>query len=277
MLSVACGLGAPTRQIPPPDPEQLLKDRPYELLEPDGTEPAPLIVALHGQGGGGREIADDLELTPLVKARRFYLAMPDGTANQAGYQWWNATTDGLPPYDRVYLKALIEDALKKHAIDPKRVYVVGFSIGAFMAHRLACDDSPEIAAIMSLSGAATRDPEQCPTTSPVSAVEIHGDHDDVIDYYGGPMIGGAQSGPSARDTVRLWAGNDHCTGLLTDVERLDLTPDLAGSETKRQAYTGCPAGVDVELWTVVGGGHWQTLQPDFGGRLVDWLYAHPKP
>ena len=275
VVCVSC-FGPPTRPIPAADPVQLLKDRPYDLLAPDGTDPAPLIVALHGQGGGGPEIGNDLMLTALVKERGFYLALPDGTSNEAGYSWWNATTNGLPPYDRVYLKALIEDVQKKHAIDPKRVYLVGFSIGAFMAYRLACDDAPAIAAVMSFSGAATRDPEQCPTSSAVSVAEVHGDHDDVIDYYGGPFIGGAQSGPSARDTVKLWAGNDHCTGQLADVDRIDYTPDLPGSETKRQAYAGCPAGVSVELWTVEGGAHANNNYPTLGALIVDWLYAHPK-
>ena len=42
---------------------------------------------------------------------------------------------------------------KEYEIDPKRVYIIGHSNGAFMAHRLAHDHSGTIAAIVSLAGA----------------------------------------------------------------------------------------------------------------------------
>ena len=256
----------------------MLKERPYALdAPPDTTTPSPLLVVLHGQGGTGTEIAQDLELRPLVATRNFWLAMPDGTLSRTGTTW-NAGTVDLPPYDRIYLPALIDDVAAKHAIDPKRVYVVGYSIGALMAHRVGCDISPKIDAVMSFAGAVTSVASLCATTSPVSVVELHGDRDDVITYDGGPFVNGVQSAPSAHDTVATWARNNACTGPLRSTgDTLDVDPDVAGSETAIEAYGGCPLGIDVELWTMHGSGHSPNLTPDFGTRVIDWLTAHPKP
>jgi polyhydroxybutyrate depolymerase len=277
ILGVACDI--PQATLPSKDPAVVLKERPYVLdAPPDPTTPSPLLVVLHGQGGSGQEIAQDLDLRPLVATRNFWLAMPDGTFSRSGVATWNAGTIDLPPYDRLYLAALIDDVAAKHAIDPKRVYVVGYSIGAFMAHRLACDISPKIAAVMSLAGAVTSVASLCATTSPVSVVELHGDHDDVITYDGGPFVNGAQTAPSAHDTVATWARNNRCAGQLVSTgATLDLDPDVAGSETAMDAYQGCPAGIDVQLWTMRGSGHSPNLTPGFGTRVIDWLYAHPKP
>jgi polyhydroxybutyrate depolymerase len=277
LLGAACDV--PHGTVASKDPAVILKERPYGLdAPPDTTTPSPLLVVLHGQGGSGLEIAQDLDLRPLVATRNFWLAMPDGTFNRAGVATWNAGTVDLPPYDRIYLAALIDEVAAKHAVDPKRVYVVGYSIGAFMAHRLACDVSPKLAAIMSFAGAVTSVASSCATTSPVSVVELHGDHDDVITYDGGPFVNGVQSSPSAHDTVATWARNDACTGhLLSTGVALDLDPDVAGSETAIDAYEGCPRGIDVQLWTMRGSGHSPNLTPGFAARVIDWLYAHPKP
>ena len=277
LLGAACDVRQGT--VESKDPAVILKERPYSLDAPEDARTAsPLVVVLHGQGGSGQEIGTDLELRPLAAARNFWLAMPDGTFNRAGVSTWNAGTIDLPPYDRIYLAALIDDVAAKHPIDPKRVYVVGYSVGAFMTHRLACDISPKIAAIISLAGAVTSVQSQCATTSPVSVVEVHGDHDDVITYDGGPFVNGVQSSPSAHDTVATWARNDACTGpLLSTGVALDLDRDIAGSETAIDAYGACPKGIEVQLWTLRGSGHSPNLTPDFGTRVIDWLYAHPKP
>ena len=279
-LSLVCCAGPGAPDYTPPDAATLLKARPYLLHGPTNGSPAPLVVALHGYGGSGAEIGDDLQLTALAAAQGFWLALPDGTVGYNGGSFWNATTTGYPPFDAPYLAAVIGDVVKQHAIDPKRIYVVGYSIGAFMAHRLACDLSPQIAAIVSVAGAVTQVPALCVTTSPVSVLEVHGDDDQVITYDGSPFVGDPprKSSPSAHDTIATWARNDHCTGAVAPTSQtLDLDSKLPGAETSVEAYAGCPASVSVELWTIHGGQHQPDLQPDFGATIYGFLAAHPKP
>mgnify|MGYP003349660063 CR=1 FL=1 len=60
-------------------------------------------------------------------------------------------------------------------------------------------------------------------------------------------------------------------------ETLDLEVSLEGAESTVTRTSGCPVGVDVELWTIVGGAHIPGLSPTFTPMVVDWLFAHPKP
>ena len=146
-----------------------------------------------------------------------------------------------------------------------------------MAHRLACDRSSTVAAIVSLEGAQWIDPRNCNPTSPVSIVEIHGNADTTIGYDGGATMEGPY--PGAMITVADWAQMNGCTGALApNGQTYDLVSTLAGNETAVQAYAGCPAGIDVQHWLVNGGTHVPTLsEPSFDNAVVGFFTAHPKP
>src|SRR5262249_30204850 len=154
--------------------------------------------------------------------------------------------------------AVLDDIESKDNVDPKKVFVIGHSNGAFMAHALACRDASRITGIISYAGAQWLDPSQCNPSEPVSVVQIHGDQDQPgmngIGYDGGSTSTGPY--PSAHQTVATWAAKDGCTGDLVDTGmRLDLAVSLPGAETIVEAYMGCPQGIDVQLWTIQGGVH----------------------
>ena len=66
--------------------------------------------------------------------------------------------------DVTYFDAMLDDISAKNNVDKKRVFVVGHSNGGFMAHRLACDLSPAVEAIVSLAGAQWLDVTMCQPT-----------------------------------------------------------------------------------------------------------------
>jgi hypothetical protein len=74
--------------------------------------------------------------------------------------------------------------------------------------------------------------------------------------------------------VRQWADRNGCTGGFERVSRIDFDPSLAGDETEVIQATGCPSGVDVELWSIADGAHNPHLPDDFGSRIFRWLEAH---
>jgi polyhydroxybutyrate depolymerase len=147
-----------------------------------------------------------------------------------------------------------------------------------MAHRLACDISERIAAVVSISGATWLDASKCKPTSPVSIVEMHGDADDTVPYGGSASKPGALPGiPSAHDTVAHWAKYNGCTGSIQVAGApLDLESSVPGAETKVEKYAGCVRG-DVELWTAVDGPHAPLFTASFVPALFDYFIAHPKP
>ena len=257
--------------------------RPYGLHVPPGYDPAkatPLVVLLHGYMTTGPKQEAYFGLTAVADAKTFLYAFPDGKKDAHGEQFWNATPAccdfGKSNVDDVaYLTAVIDDVSAHHHVDPRRVYVVGHSNGGFMAHRLACALAPRVAAIVSLAGAGGSD--DCTPASPVSVLQIHGDHDTFIRYEGGTIAGAAY--PSARETVRRWAARDGCTGALSPTgATLDLAREVAGAETRIERTAGCAAGIDVELWTLIGGKHLPVLaRPGWGEAIYGFLSAHPRP
>ena len=268
-------------------------DRPATVHVPadyDPGKPAPLLVLLHGYGGSGRDIEDELHLGAAAAQRGFLYVTPDGTTDAEGNQFWNATDaccdfDGAGIDDATYLEGVITEVQAKFAVDPKRIDVVGPSNGAFMSYAMACAHADTIAAMVSLAGATYKDAKACTPKTPVAVLQIHGTADDTIYFDGGTitLTGGHSMGayPGARATVATWATYDGCATSsvvdeLVDVDVLIGTA-AAPAEATVTRWAGCKPGGAVELWTVPGGGHTPTVSTAFPGAVLDFLEANPKP
>jgi polyhydroxybutyrate depolymerase len=267
--------------------------RPYHFQVPtgyDSSRPTPLVILLHGYTATGATQEAYFQLAPVADARGFLYAWPDGTVDATGQHFWNADDAccdiyGANPDDVGYVNQIVDDMSTRFNVDPKRVYLVGHSNGAFMAHRMACDAAPRFAAIVALAGAVWNDPSLCQPSTRVSVLAVHGDLDAVVNYNGGQtpnFAGGLLSGrtyPSAHGTVATWSAKNGCSGAIAATgQTLDLDTVLVGPETKIEAYAGCPAGGSVELWTIQGGGHLPAFaQPTWPDAVWSWLDEHPKP
>jgi polyhydroxybutyrate depolymerase len=262
--------------------------RPYDLHVPKGwdrTHPAPLVLFFHGYGGRGSTAAGQIQLGELSDAKGFVLAAPDGTPDNQGSRFWNATDaccdlQGRGIDDVAYASWILDDVASKLPIDPKRVYVMGHSNGGFMALRLACDLSTRIAAAVSLAGAAWKDDTKCRPREPVSVLQVHGDADAIVHYGGGLLFDLPGHGyPGALQTVSTFALKDRCTGSLTPTGApFDFDVSAPGAaDTTMADYAGCPKGISVSLWTVAGGSHFALPTPAGSSALWAWMAAHPKP
>ncbi len=262
------------------DANQLIVDRPYGLLVPgsyDGSQAVPLVLVLHGYTANGNLQAAYFGLNTLAESEGYILAYPDGTVDQAGNPFWNATDACCDFYgtgvdDVAYLTAVLDDVQASYNIDAKRVFAVGHSNGGFMSYRLACDITSRLAAIVSLAGATWMDPGMCQPSEPIAILQVHGDADATVPY------GGNAGLPGAAATVAQWATKNGCTGPLEPSgKRLDLVSDLAGDETRVERHSGCPTNSAAELWTIEGGGHVPALSSAWSSTIYGFLIAHPKP
>ncbi|MFO0658644.1 MAG: PHB depolymerase family esterase [Polyangiaceae bacterium] len=222
-------------------------------------EKRPFVLYLHGLGASGEVLRKVVELDALAASKKFVYAAPDGPKNSKGQQFWNASKaccnfDGSTVDHVAELRALIERAKSSPNVDPSRIYVIGFSNGGFMAHRLACDVEG-ISAIASVAGAAPLADEPCSPKQPVAILQVHGDHDELIRYSGGQALSKPTlpAHPSAADTTKSWATREHCKGTPSNSGTIDFEPKVLGDETAILRYTGCDR--PVELWTVQGGSH----------------------
>lgn len=259
-------------------------DRPVDVHVPPsyvpGT-PVPLVMLLHGYSATAQLEESYLGITAQSDKRGFIYATPNGTIDQMGERFWNATDACCDLYgtgvdDSTYLSSVISQIQAQYTIDPKRVYLVGHSNGGFMSYRMACDHADQIAAIASLAGAMWEDTSKCKPSQPVSILEIHGTADATIAYDGGSNAGHAF--PSATTTVSDWVTIDGCsTTADTSSPALDLESTIAGDETTVTKYDGCKAGGHAELWTVTGGGHIPNISAAFTPDVIQFLYDHPRP
>jgi polyhydroxybutyrate depolymerase len=244
--------------------------------------PMPLVVMLHGYTASGDLEESYLRIAAQADARGFLYAHPDGTIDSTGNRFWNATDACCDLYgsgvdDSSYLSGLVTEIGRHYAVDPKQVFFVGHSNGAFMSYRMACDHADQIAAIASLAGAMYENVASCTPANPVAVLEIHGTSDTTIVYGGGSIAGHAY--PGAQTTVNDWVTFDGCNSTPdTSAPALDLDSSLAGNETTVTRFaTGCQPGGHAELWSIQGGGHIPALSASFTPDVIDFLLAHPKP
>jgi polyhydroxybutyrate depolymerase len=250
------------------------------------NERLPLLLYLHGLGGSGSQALASPDIRALAQRHRMVLVAPDGNLDRQGRRFWNAggaccNFDGKAVNDVARLEALLFHWTQRPEIDPARVYVVGFSNGGFMAHRLACYMDDRLAAIVSIGGAGRAREAACAPVSTIAVLEIHGDADPIVRYGGGHVLDNraADPHPSAPDTFHDWAERLGCQAQTKPQTRpktstVDLDPRLPGAETRIESYADCPHG-SVELWTVHGGGH-QVATPAMLERVGEFLVSHPK-
>jgi polyhydroxybutyrate depolymerase len=244
-------------------------------------ERVPLLLVLHGFGVSSTLLIAKAGLNQVADQKKFAYLAPEGARDGLGRPFWNAgksccDLDHRSVDDVKRLRELLDANLGNAAIDPKRVFVIGYSNGGFMAQRLACEVGDRIAGVISVAGAAPAADVACAQTSALSFLEIHGDADQVVHYAGGTVFDRTDvaAHSSAPDTAKYWAQHLACAGDLHDVNTLDLEPHVDGRETAVQRYDGCRGA--VELWTVKGGGHYVALQAPALEAMWSFIQAHPK-
>lgn len=256
--------------------------RTYRVYAPEVRPSGPgLVLVLHGWKGSGAAIErrTRYRFNRLAERDGFIVAYPDALAGQwrSGHPAEIVTSD-----DVGFLTALIDTLSTAYAVDPKRVYVTGFSNGASMTYRLACERPERIAAIAPVSGGlAERLMPGCAALShrPVPLLLIHGTTDPEVPFDSGELEG----------NLAYWVRRNGCSTVaasawLPDVDRRDHT------RTRIETYPDCKDGADVVLYEIEGGGHhWPggdepfRLDPrgntprDFDGADVIWNFfdVHP--
>ena len=260
-------------------------ERPAALLLPpdyDDSEPLPLVLMLHGYGSSAAQNDAWLGASQLVAEGGFGLILPDGTLDQDGNRFWNATDACCNFYgsgvdDVAYLAALVAEAQTYAAPGP--VAAVGVSNGGFMAYRLACEGLPGLIAVVSVMGSSYNDPNDCAAPAPLSVLQIHGDADAIVRYDGGLVDDeGRQFAdtPGVNEVIFRWAERAGCNlAAREDLAPIEIDYSADGAETTVQhLQQGCADGITVELWTMQGVGHFPAFQPyAIGGVIFTWLEA----
>ncbi|MGE0597894.1 MAG: PHB depolymerase family esterase [Dehalococcoidia bacterium] len=188
-------------------------ERSYRLFVPSGveaTEPAPLVVALHGGLGSGDQFAGASNFETLAESEGFIVVFPDGLDRT-----WNAGTccgqSVRKNTDDVgFLANLIDQLEATLPVDPERVFMTGHSNGAMMAFRFGCERADMVKAIAPVAGSI--EIPSCQPSRGVSLIAIHGDADQnhPIDGGEGPRSIAGVSYRSMHDTLDMWTAAMNC-------------------------------------------------------------------
>lgn len=250
-------------------------ERTYWLYVPTGLDastPAPLVLALHGGGGTGKDMCTMAGgLMPVADEHGFVLVCPDGVEHHwndgRGLTTYRAHAEGID--DVGFLIALVEHLSQQMAIDPGRVFTTGISNGGLMSYRMACERADLIHAIAAVT-ASMPEALACNPSQPVSVLIINGSDDPLVPYQGGEIgffrrqLGRVRS---TEETFQFWASVDGCQGQATVTPLPDLDPEDA-TEVQRSIHQACLVGTRVELYTILGGGHTWPSGPQY---LPAWL------
>ena len=248
-------------------------NRPAEVKVPSDYDPNrsyPLVFTLGGTGTKGRHAAGAFGITDsIVDQHQVVLVMPD----QDGLWWQDGISGRTGDSDVVYLTGLIEEAKSTFNIDDSRVAIWGWSNGGFMAHRMLCEASAPISAIVSLSGSSYPSAASCsPHDSPVSVLNVHSTADANVAY------GGTSNYAGQIELTERVAGFVGCsTTIIEDGGTVDITDAVAGEETSIARYnSGCAPGTSVELWTMTGVPHVVLYNANHANLVLDWINDQQK-
>jgi polyhydroxybutyrate depolymerase len=222
----------------------------------------PLVIFLHGAGGSARQAMQQTGLDALAERAGFIAVFPEGLAapqgqEHAGIQTWNAWTccgyaRDQKADDVGFLAALISRLKADYPVDPRRVFLAGFSNGAMLASRFALERPGIVASIASVAGYLPCD-AQTPQ-EPLPVLVIHGSQDHVARF--GPTEAHPRTGRFCEDfpakaQVEFWVRG---LGLPAKAQQVQ---DGKKSRVRVERYgPGKKAGRGlVEFVIVKGGGH----------------------
>lgn len=236
-----------------------------------------LLVYLHGYGGDGRD--DSLGLAAEAERAGFVYAFAQGSPDAGERLTWatiDASATGLTSAtdDVAFLAWFVDNVRRDLKIAPGRVAIAGWSLGALMALRFACEQPEKVAAVYSYAGSLATEHVRCAPSKPVSVLLAHGAADEVIRYAGGK---GSRSGlvyAGARTVFETWAKADGCTGTAESLGRIDLHETTPGAECVREEHRRCKDGSSVALWTLEGAGHRPAPTKSGAGEALRFLQQH---
>ncbi len=216
--------------------------REYILKVPDGYDqnhPYRLIFGFHGAKYDDDWVADGG--APLTGP---YFGIEAEAKGDAIFVAPQAGSGGWGSQDLAFVDAMVAKFETQLCVDKKRIFSVGFSMGAIMTLHIACNRSDVFRAVAPMSGQL---PSPCPAGNPIAYWSSHGTNDTTIP---------PSQGQAARDE---FVKRNHCTSQTS-------SPDADNCVT----YQGCDQGYPV-AWCTFSGQHeparfagpaiWQFLAP----------------
>ena len=224
-------------------------DHDFLLYLPDNAEGAPLVIVLHGYGESADVMKSKTHFEEDALPKGYAVAYVDGAPNPGdttSSTGWNSGISADGNNDICFLVSLAEYLQKQYSLDVDNTFVVGFSNGAFMTHRIAMEASATFAGVVSVAG---KMPESIwkekGETNSVSFFQVTGEKDDVVPKYSDNSAKHAKD-PAIEDVIDYWVSIN------------GLSPEGTEEVGKGSELTKYSAeGKNAKVWNLIikGGRH----------------------
>lgn len=146
----------------------------------------PLLVLVHllvpAPGSPEAGTGDASTLIDVARDRGIAVATPTGVDFSFNGGTCCGTAARRNVDDLAFLRAVVRDATANDNIDRRRVYLVGFSNGGFLAYRAACEDPATYAGIAVVEGALLT--SGCAPQRPTNLLVVHQRGDVTVPFDG---------------------------------------------------------------------------------------------
>jgi polyhydroxybutyrate depolymerase len=211
--------------------------------------PLPLVIVLHGRRQTPWRAERVEGWDRYAATGQAVIAYPAGYAGSwdAGRCCGPAARHRLDDVGFVVSAIRLEE--QRHAVDPNRVFLVGFSNGGMLAYDVACTDTRLVSAVAVVAGAL--ETPTCRPSRPLSVLDIQGGRDRIVPYSGTAfsVVAGAPIS-SVAASLRPW-------------QRVARAPAVVGLVRL--------AGLGHE-WPTVRRARW-----DATTRIWQFFLRHPEP
>lgn len=249
-------------------PEQALvvagAPRFYRLHVPPGA-PAharPAVVVLTGFLQPTADLESVTGWDTLADREQAVVVYPEPVATS----WDAGSCCGLAAAQHVddlaFLHAVIADLARRGVADPAQVFLTGFSNGAMLVYRVACQE-PALARAYGIVG-GSRQTSDCTPRTAVDLTVVHGDADPTVPLGGQPASELLRTGTaSVRDSLTPFLADPSCP------------PGLPAQPAPGTTTVTCRSGTTLTLRIVPGlTHHWPTSADHLDATTYLWRQWH---
>lgn len=207
----------------------------------------PLVLNFHGWGGDPDQQQRYTKMNDVADKEGFIVVYP-----QSYRRYWNT---GVLPLsyksgndDVGFVSALLDSLSHRYLIDQDSVYVVGVSLGGYLAQRLGCELGNKIAAFVSVSGLMSDSTKKhCSEFGTMPILYMHGTRDWLVPYRGNRIA------LSVEKTVDFWRKYNCCESAGDTAQIPDFSPE--DKTTTQLIRYRCHNRSQVWFVKIKGGGH----------------------
>ena len=256
----------------------------------------PLVVALHGCRQTAEDFDNETGLIALAEETPFVLLLPQQRAANMSlgcFRWYDPDNNRPGRGESASIRAMIDAAIERHAVDPGRVFVLGLSAGGAMTSVLLANYPDRFAGGAVIAGTPfdcnrpagffdwvwywlKMNPFALDGADASYACGIRGGSttDRSPAEWGAFVRAIADSAQQTWPPVSIWQGDsdgtvdpDNLRELVeqwTNVHGIDAVADATETfgQATREIYRDAAENVRVEAWSIAGFPHAVPIDPD---------------